>query len=112
MDIYDNATWPTGPARVTGVTVQIRAVAKMTTITSLQSTLTFPVLLEVLMPKGTDIRGRFDDPIGVYDQIAIDSYPAPNGFSVYDWYDVGRGFTNEYRVAQIYKIVPWIPPTP
>jgi len=70
------------------------------------------ILTEILLPAGTDVRGNFENPSNNSDWIVILSMGIANSFRVIDVYDIGKGFTNEYRVAVVGKQQPWAVPIP
>lgn len=111
-DVYTFGTYPIGPPRLAGISCQWRGIGKMTAVQSLNQIAFFSVLTEILLPIGTDVRGDFETPINNPDTIVLSPGSLDLPFQTADVTDVGKGFTNEYRVAFVYKLAPWPVPIP
>jgi hypothetical protein len=109
--IYTYGDYETDTPRLDGILCQLRNVAKQTAHAPQNFAAYQTVLQELILPKGTDIRGEADAPTNAFDTVVITSYGYNCPFDVYDWYDVARGFTNEYRVGLLHRRVGWTPPT-
>ena len=84
----------------------------MTAQDNVSGFLAFPLWQEVLLTALTDVRGSFENPINNPDTIAITVAAGLQDFTVLDVYDVGKGFTNEYRVAVVMHKSPRLTPVP
>lgn len=111
-DIYDLADWPSGSPRLTSISCQWRGVGKAASIYNAVSVTSFSVPTEILFPAGTDVRSLFESATSSYDIIKLYMGGSFRPFRVLDVYDIGKGFTNEYRVAVVVKLAPWTPPIP
>ena len=111
-DIYTFGTWPAGPARIVASPCQWRATGKPTAFDSANFIAFFSTLTEIVLPAATDVRGPFENPINNFDLITISAIGPAWAFEVKDVYDIGKGFTNEYRVAVVCKHAPWPVPIP
>jgi hypothetical protein len=111
--IYSHGDWPGNPPRVSGVLGQWRCTAKMTAQTiTIAAPTNYLYLSEILLPKGTDVRGRQDGGANLFDTITIEVAGTELPFTVEDVLDVGKGFTNEYREALVTKVPFWPVPIP
>lgn len=112
-NIYDFGSYPVGPPRLTGVACQWRGLAKETSPNYTNSP-SYPafILSEILLPAGTDVRGNWDGVISQQDTLELIVAGGMLPFAVSDVLDVGKGFTNEYRVAHVVKVPPWPVPIP
>jgi len=69
-------------------------------------------VFEILLPSGTDVRDQYCSPSNAFDLVELLTTGAPLPFQVLLVADVGRGFTNEYRIAYVSKINGWPEPIP
>lgn len=111
-DVYAHTEYPSGTPRLTDVEAQWRGVGKPTSVYSATAYDYFSVPTEILLPKGTDIRSIWEEATNLYDVIKLYVDGGTLPFRVFDVYDVGKGFTNEYRVAVVVKLRPWPKPIP
>lgn len=58
-------------------------------------------MFQVLFPKGSDVRGPLQSASGIGDRIQIAGYGTQT-VRVHSLSDKGTGFTNEYRIANVY----------
>jgi len=67
---------------------------------------------QILFPKLTDIRDVYN--AALFDRWDTIEAPAGSGryYGVQNVDDVGKGFTNEYRIAYVHKIGVWPTPIP
>lgn len=111
--VYTTADYPAGDPRLSGVPCQWRGVAKTTSPYNAVSITSFSVPTEILLPAGTDVRSIFETAgTTVFDVILLTVEGGQLPFNVIDVYDVGKGFSNEYRVAAVVKRKPWPVPIP
>jgi len=109
----------------TDVPCQWRGVGKPSALTNNDFMTGNSLFTEILLPIGTDVRGSWEDSSHQHDYITINTrvpppaLPAPPAiagpplpFKVWDVYDIGRGFTNEYRIAVCIRELPWPNPIP
>jgi len=112
-DIYSDGDYPSNPPRVVGADCQWRTIAKMHSSSFQVVGYPLRVQTEILFPIGTDVRFNVDS-LGTIFQDTID-LQVPGGslpFFVEFVYDVGKGFSNEYRVALVIPRFPWPQPQP
>lgn len=111
--IWTFGAYPGGVPRETGVPCQWRTITRLTSVstgdTSDSSNYT---ITEMLVPKRTDIRGSQETPGNSPDTLVLNVEDGSLPFVIYDTYDVGKGFTNEYRIALVRKRQLWPVPTP
>jgi len=110
-EVYSQGDYPTNPPRLHLVPCQWRGIAKPTG-TLEQQNLALSIFTEILFDAGTDIRGQFNAPAISEDTITISALGFAWPFTVFDIYNIGKGFTNEYRVAIVYKQGLWPVPVP
>lgn len=112
VDIYTFGATITPPPRLFAVPCQWRTIAKMMDASNIAAIVGVSVLTEILLPAGTDVRGIFEAPINTPDQFMLGPGTLNLPFQAVDVYDVGKGFTNEYRIALVRKLPPWPVPIP
>jgi hypothetical protein len=103
---------PDGPYRIEGQTCQL-TYGRRVQVTSTGGTTSAGVLtlsMNLLLPKGVDVRGP-------QDTVSFDMVECPAGSG--RWYtvvavdDIGKGFTNEHRTASLIALAAsWLPPYP
>jgi hypothetical protein len=107
-DIFDHALPPPNAPRIAGQICQLRAPGKQTVL-QVQYFGVYLPCWELLLPAQVDIRDLFTS-------TSFDFVTVPAGTArLYqvEWVDdVARGFSNEYRIAYVYKVANWPHPIP
>lgn len=118
-EIYTFGDYGTNPPRLIDVPCQWRAPAKLTALSGVVAGFFSFTSTEILLPKGTDVRGYDEGATGEYDTVVLigptppdPPFASPLPFIAPFVYDVAKGFTNEYRVAIVDKFRPWPIPIP
>lgn len=118
-DIYTFGDYGVNPPRLTSVPCQWRTIGKVTSFGDVIAGFFSFVSTEILLLKGTDLRGYDEGATAENDTVVIigptppaPPFAAPLPFLVSFVYDVAKGFTNEYRVGIVNKLRPWPIPIP
>jgi len=112
-DIYSDGDYPANPPRLAGVLCQWRTIAKLHSSSFQVVGYPLRVQTEMLLPVGTDARFNVDAFGTIFqDTILLGPGTLDLPFYVEFVYDVGKGFTNEYRIALVIPRFPWPQPQP